>query len=57
MKDKDVLKKVEDYLKLDIEYGEREIGSYAENLLEWIQKWKVSRLPADWNEEKTQWAN
>ena len=54
MKDKDVLKKVEDYLKLDIEYGEREIGSYAENLLEWIQKWKVSRLPADWNEEKTQ---
>tara|TARA_R100000322_G_scaffold104533_1_gene66617 strand:+ start:564 stop:737 length:174 start_codon:yes stop_codon:yes gene_type:complete len=51
MKDKEVLKKVEEYLKLDIEHGEREICSYAENLLDWIRKWKASHIPDNWNEE------
>ena len=35
-----IVKKIKDYLMLDIENGEQDISSYSKNLFEWIEKWE-----------------
>ncbi len=42
MSDKQILEKIKEYLKLDIEnfYEDHRKSSYAEQLLSWINKWE-----------------
>jgi hypothetical protein len=47
MNDKQIIKKIKDYLILDIENGENDISFYCENLLYWIKNWEKNNINKD----------
>jgi|9_EtaG_2_1085328.scaffolds.fasta_scaffold18960_2 hypothetical protein len=40
MNDKEIIKKIKEYLILDIENNNNEISYYCKNLLNWVNKWE-----------------